>query len=353
MFQKQKQPHDKGRDFSQKVQNVAKENPFKHLMNADKNQAGPAASATAQTQQGAGYFEEASVQNPTQDTQGIDTMNQQNQSQQNASQQSSQSGSGQQGRDRDSQAGAPAPAQQQQQQGRAPASQPAQANAHSSEYGVPNPKVPSGHAAAAAASLSRQSAPGQQPNPSTGYSGPYGQGPYGQQPQQSQSAASQSDARQLVIGQGISINGEIGECDHLIVEGSVEASLSGASRLDITETGAFYGSVEFEEATIAGRFEGDLTVDGRLVVRSTGVITGTIAYKELAVEAGAQISGTIKPIDDLRQSDKGKESGSQQKSGSKKKAQTQQQSEAQGGGLPFGEDSDNTQGHGKSSQEAA
>lgn len=56
----------------------------------------------------------------------------------------------------------------------------------------------------------------------------------------------------------------------LIVEGTVEAALKGASSLEIAETGMFYGTVEISEATIAGKFEGDLTVNGRLTVRSSG-----------------------------------------------------------------------------------
>ncbi len=105
-----------------------------------------------------------------------------------------------------------------------------------------------------------------------------------------------STGRKLIVGSGISLSGEIEACDHLIVEGKVEAALKGASLLDIAEAGVYYGTVEIDEATIAGRFEGDLTVNGRLTVRSGGSITGVISYRELAVEAGATIDGKISPI---------------------------------------------------------
>lgn len=105
-----------------------------------------------------------------------------------------------------------------------------------------------------------------------------------------------TDGRRLVIGEGINISGEIDACHHLVVEGQVEATLKGASVLDIAESGTFYGSVEITEATIAGRFEGDIKVDGRLTVRSTGVIIGSLSYRELAVETGATIEGKITPL---------------------------------------------------------
>ena len=92
------------------------------------------------------------------------------------------------------------------------------------------------------------------------------------------------------------MSGEIESCDHLIVEGTVEATLKGASVLDIAESGVFYGTVEIDEATIAGRFEGDIQINGRLTIRTGGAITGSIVYKELEVEAGATIDGRISPI---------------------------------------------------------
>lgn len=110
------------------------------------------------------------------------------------------------------------------------------------------------------------------------------------------SAGKAADGRRLVVGEGISLSGEIEACDVLIVEGTIEAALKGAKILEIAESGVFYGTVEIEEATVAGRFEGDLTVNGRLTIRSSGSITGSISYKELAVEAGAVLDGKVTPL---------------------------------------------------------
>ncbi len=161
-------------------------------------------------------------------------------------------------------------------------------------------------------------APGAYPGAS--YPGSYGQG----------AAAANSyntdGSRKLVIGQGITLSGEIESCDYLIVEGTVEAALKGASRMDITENGAFFGTVEIDEATIAGRFEGDLTVKGRLTIRSTGTIIGSVAYKELAVEAGATLDGKVNPLD-----------GSKAQSSNNKKFAKTNKPQDNSAELPFGQ----------------
>lgn len=120
-------------------------------------------------------------------------------------------------------------------------------------------------------------------------------------------AAGQQEARgdrRLTIGAGITMSGEIESCDYLLVEGTVEAALKGASVLDIAESGVFYGTVEIEDATIAGRFEGDITAHGRLTLREGATVTGSIAYKELEIEAGAIIDGKLTPLQGVQAAEK-------------------------------------------------
>jgi cytoskeletal protein CcmA (bactofilin family) len=103
------------------------------------------------------------------------------------------------------------------------------------------------------------------------------------------------ELRKLVVGKDITLSGELA-CDHLIVEGVVEASVKECQRLEIAETGLFRGTVEIREADIGGRFEGEIIVQGRLSIRATGRIDGKIQYGELAVEAGGTIDGEIRTV---------------------------------------------------------
>jgi cytoskeletal protein CcmA (bactofilin family) len=140
--------------------------------------------------------------------------------------------------------------------------------------------------------------------------------------------------RKLVVGQGINMSGEIDSCDHLIVEGTVEAALKGAEILDIYENGTFFGTVEIQEATIAGKFEGDLIVHGRLTLLKSAEVSGTLAYGELSVEAGAQMQGMIRPTSSVAEETS---SPAKKKSVKKLKAANNAASEADTQ-LPFASD---------------
>lgn len=102
--------------------------------------------------------------------------------------------------------------------------------------------------------------------------------------------------RKLTVGRDISLNGEIATCDHLIVEGTVQATIKGGKVLDIAECGSYRGTVEIDQADIAGMFDGELTVKGKLVIRSSARVTGTLRYAQLQVDTGARINGTLQSV---------------------------------------------------------
>ncbi|MCA0325747.1 MAG: polymer-forming cytoskeletal protein [Proteobacteria bacterium] len=104
--------------------------------------------------------------------------------------------------------------------------------------------------------------------------------------------ARQSDAK-LTVGPNIKLKGvEITDCDVLVVEGTVEASVT-SRVIQIAEQGAFKGSAEIDVAEVHGAFDGDLTVREKLVIFATGKVTGKIRYGKIVIEEGGQLSGEI------------------------------------------------------------
>lgn len=106
-------------------------------------------------------------------------------------------------------------------------------------------------------------------------------------------AAVKESGSKLTVGPNIKLKGvEITDCDTLVVEGTVEATMD-SRVIHIAEQGAFKGSAEIDVAEIHGEFSGNLTVRDRLTIFSTGKVTGVIRYGKLVVEEGGQLSGEI------------------------------------------------------------
>ena len=103
----------------------------------------------------------------------------------------------------------------------------------------------------------------------------------------------QEGEAKLTVGPNIKLKGvEITDCDTLVVEGSVEATMD-SRVIQISERGAFKGSADIDFAEIRGLFEGNLTVRQKLVIYATGKVTGRIRYGKVVIEEGGQLSGEI------------------------------------------------------------
>jgi cytoskeletal protein CcmA (bactofilin family) len=107
------------------------------------------------------------------------------------------------------------------------------------------------------------------------------------------SAPGKEGESKLTVGPNIKLKGvEITDCDTLVVEGSVEATMD-SRVIQISERGSFKGSAEIDIAEIHGQFEGNLTVRQKLVIYSTGKVTGRVRYGKVVIEEGGQLSGEI------------------------------------------------------------
>jgi cytoskeletal protein CcmA (bactofilin family) len=105
-----------------------------------------------------------------------------------------------------------------------------------------------------------------------------------------------SSGSKLIVGPDIKLKGvEITDCDTLVVEGRVEASMD-SRVIQIAEHGVYSGTVGIDVAEIHGCFEGELTARKQLIIHATGRVSGTIRYGKLTIEDGGEISGTISTL---------------------------------------------------------
>jgi cytoskeletal protein CcmA (bactofilin family) len=99
--------------------------------------------------------------------------------------------------------------------------------------------------------------------------------------------------RQMIVGNGISVQGRIDNCDRLVIDGDVNCELSSLKTLIISEAGSFKGQGNVQDAEISGRFEGDLVVSGHITIMQTGRVDGKITYNSIEIKTGGKFTGSI------------------------------------------------------------
>lgn len=110
--------------------------------------------------------------------------------------------------------------------------------------------------------------------------------------EESSNSESVLEAR-LIVGPEVKLKGaEILDCDTLVVEGRVEATMD-SRVIRIAEHGSFVGKVSIDIAEIHGSFEGELTARSQLIIHSTGRVSGTIRYGKLVADEGGELCGDI------------------------------------------------------------
>jgi cytoskeletal protein CcmA (bactofilin family) len=97
----------------------------------------------------------------------------------------------------------------------------------------------------------------------------------------------------LIVGPNIKLKGvEIEDCDTLVVEGRIEATMVSRA-IQIAEHGAFNGKVDVDIAEIRGAFSGEMTARKKLVIHASGRVSGKIRYGKMLVQEGGEMSGDI------------------------------------------------------------
>jgi cytoskeletal protein CcmA (bactofilin family) len=107
----------------------------------------------------------------------------------------------------------------------------------------------------------------------------------------------ETQGSRLFIGVNIKLKGvEISDCDVLVIEGHVEATVH-SKVMQIDKPGTLKGTALIDVVEIHGDFSGELTARTRLVVHGSGRVSGTIRYGKLIVAEGGELSGDVKRLD--------------------------------------------------------
>jgi cytoskeletal protein CcmA (bactofilin family) len=117
--------------------------------------------------------------------------------------------------------------------------------------------------------------------------------PANEAPEASAARAEEPGGSKLIVGPNIKLRGvEIDDCDTLVVEGRVEATMVSRA-IQIAENGSFNGKVDVDIAEVRGTFQGEMTARRKLVIHASGRVSGKIRYGKMLVQEGGEMNGDI------------------------------------------------------------
>lgn len=109
------------------------------------------------------------------------------------------------------------------------------------------------------------------------------------------------------IVEGTTIEGEIKSKSNIRIDGVLKGSILTKGRLVVGASGIIEGEVACQNSDIEGVLLGKITVNELLSLKATAKITGDIITNKLAIEPGANFSGTVSMgavIKDIKHGDK-------------------------------------------------
>ncbi len=91
---------------------------------------------------------------------------------------------------------------------------------------------------------------------------------------------------------GTKIEGEIVSDGDIRVDGSLKGNIRISGKLVIGEKGTVDGEIQCANANVSGKLTGKLEVSELLTLQATATVQGEVSTGKLAIEAGAEFSGS-------------------------------------------------------------
>jgi len=96
-----------------------------------------------------------------------------------------------------------------------------------------------------------------------------------------------------VVGQGLTIQGDLKGKGNLEVRGKIEGNLQLEGLLHIKESGHFHGDVHATHVVVEGRMEGKLLAEQKVELRSRCKVYGDIRARSIAIADGCFFQGKV------------------------------------------------------------
>lgn len=109
------------------------------------------------------------------------------------------------------------------------------------------------------------------------------------------------NAAETVVGASVLVRGDFEGKGNIIIDGSLEGSLSIEGALFAGEKSNIVANIKAKEAKILGKLKGEIHLDGLLELGPQANIEGDIQVADLSISQGAIINGRVTMTKNLKQ----------------------------------------------------
>ena len=102
-----------------------------------------------------------------------------------------------------------------------------------------------------------------------------------------------------VIGNGVTVKGEITDADEVQIDGSADVVMS-TDNLVIGGTGDLKGVITSQNADVWGKLDGEVKISGTLTIQEQGSVSGSIEYENLQIKLGGKLKGDVKVSEKIK-----------------------------------------------------
>jgi cytoskeletal protein CcmA (bactofilin family) len=96
-----------------------------------------------------------------------------------------------------------------------------------------------------------------------------------------------------VIGEGLSIEGDLTSDEEVVVHGSVRGKLTTTDAVSIGATGVVQADVSGSSISIGGNVTGDVTAGERVDLQAGGRLVGDVKAARFTIADGASFKGNV------------------------------------------------------------
>lgn len=96
-----------------------------------------------------------------------------------------------------------------------------------------------------------------------------------------------------VIGEGLSIEGDLSSDEEVVVHGTIRGKLTTSDQVSVGSSGVVQADVSGSSVGIAGQVTGDVTASERVDLQSGGRLIGDVKAARFTIADGASFKGNV------------------------------------------------------------